>query len=235
MNKFFAIIFAYMLSVSSAFAGNILAAETPEAMFANLIATDQGVKPAQVRIIITKGSQELAAGKQAGLRIVSLKIDTHSDNFFANVSAGYENPFEVKGKYEKIRPIPVLSHNMEKDAVITTADITYIDVSEKLLNRGYLTDETALVGKRATRSIPANKPVMPSTLANAKLVLKGNMVTATYKSDLITLQNSVVAMEDGTVGEIIKLKNVSSNKIITGKVTAQNNVELNIQNQLASN
>mgnify|MGYP000629663969 CR=1 FL=1 len=230
MNKFLAIIFAYMLSISSAFAS-----DKAESVFADIIASDQGMKAEQVRIIITKGSKELEAAKPAGIRVLSMRIDTRADNFSATVASGYTNKFEVKGKFEKIRLVPVLSQNIKKDAMITASDITYTDISEKQISRGYVTKETDLIGKVAARDIMAGKPVLPTLLASEKLILKGAIVTAIYKSDLLQLQNSVTAMEDGRVGETIRLKNTDSNRVIHGRVTAANTVELTTLNQLASN
>ncbi len=219
-----------MLSVSNAFA-----ADNVEAVFADIIASDKGMKAEQVRIIITKGNKELEAAKLTGIRVVSMKIDTRTDNFSAVVVNGHSNRFEVKGKFEKIRQIPVLSRSLEKDEKITTSDIAYIGIEERKLRRGYVTDENALIGKVAARGIAAGKPVMPSLLASEKVISKGAMVTAIYKSELLQLSDSVLAMEDGAVGEVIRLKNTNSNKVIHGKVTAANTVELTSLKQLASN
>lgn len=234
MGKFLAIIFAYMLSISSAFAATT-ATDNGESIFADIIASDQGMQASDFRIIIMKGGKELNAARSQGIRVVSMKIDTRNDNFMAVIARANNSTFEVKGKFEKIRQIPVLSRAFKKEEVITAADISYTGVEESKLRRGYITEASTLIGKVATRDIAANRPVMPSLIANEKVVLKGAMVTAIYKSDLLQLSDTVQAMEDGAIGESIRLKNTNSNKVIRGKVTAVNTVELTTLKQLASN
>ena len=230
MNKFFAIVFAYMISISSAFAN-----DAPESIFADIIASDKGMKSEEVRIIITKGSKELTAAQKQGIRVLSMRIDTRNDHFSAVVATSKNTQFEVKGKFEKIRQVPVLSRAFKKNELIMAADIAYVDASEKQLSRGYVIEEKALIGKIAKRDIAANKPIMPSLLTEEKVITKGAMVTAIYKSDLLQLSDTVEAMEDGAIGETIRLKNTNSSKVIHGKVTAANTVELTTLKQFASN
>ena len=229
MAKFAAVLFAYMLSVSSAFA-----ADSAESIFAGLIANDQGIASKNVRVIITKGTKEIASAK-GSIRIISLKLDTKFDNFYATVSAANLGKFDVMGKYEKLRQVPVLSRRVNKNETILAEDITYQDVNEKILSRGIITDENKIIGKGANRPINIGKPITAQMLTAPIVISKGSSVKAIYKSELLTIENSAVAMEDGAMGATIRLKNENSNKVIRGKVTAENTVELTPLSQVASN
>jgi len=221
-----------MISVSSAFA---VAPTSADEMFAKAIATDQGVKPKQVRVMIVKGKKELESAKTS-IKLLSIRIDKRFDNFYANVRIDDSADFEVNGKFEKVTRIPVLSRKITRDEIITAADITYMDVNEKLLVRGIVTDEKQLIGKGVAKTVFPQKAIMPSSLTAAKFISRGATVTTVFKNNLLTIESTAVALEDGAEGEVIRLKNPDSNRVIRGTVTEQNRVIIsdNIK-QVASN
>jgi flagella basal body P-ring formation protein FlgA len=240
MSKFLAIVFAYMLSISSAIAMERVASDnvvtiSAQNALAEIIANDQGLKPNNLRVIIIKGKNALATVQGQNLRVVSLKIDTRFDKFYAILSNGTNN-FEISGKFERVRQIPVMARKMLKGETITKADITYTNVNEKIISRGYIADEKLLIGKALTRMVQENKPVMAESLEAAAVVKKDSMVTATYKSGSVILQDNLMALEDGAVGDVIRLKNTNSQRVAKGKVISENNVEITpVNKQLASN
>lgn len=227
MNRFLTIVFAYMLSTSSAFASN-----NAESLIAGIIASDQGVRVENVRVIIKQGSEQVQ--NKSDLRVISLKLDTKFDNFSATLASGNTDPFVISGKFEKMRKVPTLTRKVNKGETIMASDIGSMEVNEKLLSRGLLTDESIIIGKGAARAIMPNKPLTAQMLVAATVITKGSNVTAIYKSNALTLQNTVTAMEDGAMGETIRLKNTESNRVIHGRITAANTVELTTLNQLAS-
>lgn len=231
MTKFLTIVFAYMLSVSSAFA----ATDNADAYFAQLIAAEKGVKPANIRVIIVKGKTELEAVKSE-LKVLSLRIDDRFDNFYAKVVADNSALFEVNGKFERIRKAPVLSRKITRDETITAADITYIDINEKAVERGIITDANQLIGKGVAKTIFPNRAIMPASITAPKFISRGNTVKTIFKNNLLTIESSAIALEDGLEGDVIRLKNSDSNRIIRGKVTKENTVLIsNNSKELASN
>ena len=58
-------------------------------------------------------------------------------------------------------------------------------------------------------------------LRPAKLVSKGDVVTLTYVLNNLELVVSVESLEDGRLGDKIRLKNTESGEVIRGKVTGK--------------
>lgn len=91
------------------------------------------------------------------------------------------------------------------------SDITY-------LPRNILTDISAVEGKVAERFIPANTVLTGSMIGVPLAVKRGNIVTLLLADDLISIVTKGKAMENGRVGEVIRVKNLDSRKDVYGKV-----------------
>lgn len=82
----------------------------------------------------------------------------------------------------------------------------------------------AVLGKVATRTISANAPVLRSMLAAPASVLKGDQAVAVYRDDAVWLSLPVIAERNGRIGEIIPVRNPSSQKVLFGRVTGDGKV-----------
>jgi len=94
------------------------------------------------------------------------------------------------------------------------------------LTRGYFTKPADVIGKIAKTAINKEKVVTPYSLASAKLVQRGKNVTIVAKSDTVTVKMNGNAMSDGHMGEIIKVKNLRSHRIIDAEVIDTNLVRV---------
>jgi flagella basal body P-ring formation protein FlgA len=233
MSKALAIIFAYMLSVSSAFASPVAEVES---LLAKYIASEKGLAPAKIGVQITKGKQVIATAKASNISLLALSINESTHDFYALISIGGAQSQEISGKYSNLSPLPVLSRNMNKGEVITESDVTIAYVSEKLAQRGFVNDISTLLGKATTRPIHKNLPIMPKQIAAPKIIEKDKNITMKLASNIIKLEDAGIALEAGGLGEYIRVKNANSNKIVKAKVIDANTVEVTpIGQQLAQN
>jgi len=122
--------------------------------------------------------------------------------------------------------VPVLKTRMDADAVISEADIAYIELDSRRAKNGYILDATQLIGKSPTRSIAANRPIREAQIKAQTLVHDKKSVTIYFKNKFIQMQDMGIAMEDGAEGDYIRVKNATSNIMIRGKVVGENLVEV---------
>ena len=90
------------------------------------------------------------------------------------------------------------------------------DVS--LMQPGYINDPAALIDKLATRPIPAGSVIYSAYIAEPRLVKRGERVDIQSGSPGFMITSTGVAMMDGTKGQKISVKNISSNRVIQGTV-----------------
>jgi flagella basal body P-ring formation protein FlgA len=111
------------------------------------------------------------------------------------------------------------SANLPKGHIIREDDIAPVKQNLSKLNRGYFTDKQQLVGKQTRRRLYQGRIITPSQVKAPLLVKRGEQVELIARSDSFAVRMSGKAMMDGARGERIRVKNLSSRRIIEGTVT----------------
>ena len=77
-----------------------------------------------------------------------------------------------------------------------------------------------------TRSLRIGEIIKINDLRAAKLVKKGDIVTLTYERNSLQLVVTLESLEDGRLGEKIRLVNPESGEIILGKVSGRGTADM---------
>jgi flagella basal body P-ring formation protein FlgA len=89
-----------------------------------------------------------------------------------------------------------------------------------------MTDAGKVVGLMARRQIAAGMPLNEALLDKPPLVKSGNAVMIMARIGDITVTASGKALQEGGEGEIVRVQNLSSNKILTARVVDKATVEV---------
>ncbi|MCW9012229.1 MAG: flagellar basal body P-ring formation chaperone FlgA [Gammaproteobacteria bacterium] len=108
---------------------------------------------------------------------------------------------------------------IEKGQLISEADISLVNTNLARLNYGYFSDKTQLIGKQAKRRLSQNRVITPNQVKKPLLIKRGEQVALVIASDSFSVKMSGTAMMNGSRGERIRVKNLSSKRIIEGTVT----------------
>lgn len=108
---------------------------------------------------------------------------------------------------------------IEKGQLISEADISLVNTNLARLNYGYFSDKTQLIGKQAKRRLSQNRVITPNQVKKPLLIKRGEQVALVISSDSFSVKMSGTAMMNGSRGERIRVKNLSSKRIIEGTVT----------------
>ncbi|BAN49925.1 flagellar basal body P-ring formation chaperone FlgA [Metapseudomonas resinovorans] len=84
--------------------------------------------------------------------------------------------------------------------------------------QGFFQDPAAVAGMTAKRRIRANQLVTPALLSSALMVKRGQKVKIQASHEGIVAATAGEALADGREGEVIRVKNLSSQKSIDAKV-----------------
>jgi flagella basal body P-ring formation protein FlgA len=135
-------------------------------------------------------------------------------------SKNVQVPFRIFTK----RKLFVLKETGKKDTLLTRRDLF---VKETYMN-GRSTEYPAsiedVVGKILKRDVPVNAIVTNGMLEEPLTVQKGEIVTIIAENKKLLIQSKGKAVDKGRVGDMVRVKNISSGKEITGRVTASNAV-----------
>jgi flagellar basal body P-ring formation protein FlgA len=115
-------------------------------------------------------------------------------------------------------------------AVVYPGDI----LSEDMLADQPLTDSAArgaialshdqLVGKMAKRTLLPGKPIPLAAIDNPRVIRNGAEVTMVYIDGALTITTVGAAMQDGAIGDLIKVRNQDSGVTVQGRIRADGSV-----------
>ncbi|VAW84757.1 Flagellar basal-body P-ring formation protein FlgA [hydrothermal vent metagenome] len=93
------------------------------------------------------------------------------------------------------------------------------DISSRSI--GYITDIKAIEGKILRRPLRHNSIIPPNALTEAMLIKRGDRVTILAQNTGVKVHMKGKALKNGAKGEIIRVRNLSSKRIIEGKVLSE--------------
>lgn len=130
----------------------------------------------------------------------------------------YREDVELTGRYDELVSIPVLGERKQYKTVVTPSDITHMEVLKSSLTHETITDEKQLVGMVLKRSVREMKPIKVKDLIREQIIEKDKVINMVYKTPFVTLKTSGIAMENGARGDMVRVRNTASNKIVKAKI-----------------
>lgn len=76
-----------------------------------------------------------------------------------------------------------------------------------------------LIGKVAAKTILPNRLIFPTDFTEGNIVEPGQAVRVIYQTDAITISLEAVALEGGVAGDVVRIRNRDSARIVSGRVS----------------
>lgn len=140
----------------------------------------------------------------------------------------------VTGRVVVERPVPILAHRLEAGDTIGADDIDWTKVPEDRITADVVTEESQLVGRELRRDKAEDELFHARDVMPQQLVKRGALVTMRIATPYMTVTAQGKAEQDGAQGDVIRLLNTRSNRVIEGTVTGPDTVDIRTAQQLAS-
>ena len=131
-------------------------------------------------------------------------------------------PATVTG-YENV---VIAKQGIFRGTVITKQHLTIKKTDLSKAYYGYFTSKEPVIGMQASRSIPARSIINKLFLELPDIIKEGQEIFIQAKTHGINVQLKGKALSDGKLGQLIRVKNKSSGKIIQAKVISSTKVEV---------
>lgn len=122
--------------------------------------------------------------------------------------------------------IPVLASAVTAGQRIEASNLTTKMVDEKAVYASTISQPEELAGMQATRKLAAGVPLTKLQVKPAMDVQRNSLVNLVYNAPGVQLSGSAQALEEGRVGQSIRVLNVASRATLVGVVTAPDTVEI---------
>lgn len=143
------------------------------------------------------------------------------------------DPPESWSIYTQVRIIHTVSvmqarHAIPRGTSVADAELIAVDTDISKLQRGYFRDQKSLKGWRSKRTIRAGETLSPGMMVKEKAVARGDRVVIVASTAGINIRMQGEALSDGTVGQQISVRNLSSERVVRGRVVGRGEVEVTL-------
>lgn len=172
---------------------------------------------------------------QIGVR--DLFYDNHYKRFTATVEVPANSPsatrIRVTGRVFQTVDVPVLSRQVSRGDVIAARDISWAKMREDTIRRDIAIDPSQIVGMTPRQLVRSGQMISTSDLQKPVAVARGALVTMVLKNGSMSLSAQGHAVEQGSVGDVIRVTNSHSNLTVEGRIEGPNMVSVSLNGATA--
>ena len=125
----------------------------------------------------------------------------------------------------ELEPIVVANEHLMRGEVIQAHHLSVEMRPKHFVRVQHLQDKALLIGSRSKRNIRSGLPVVLNQIC---MVCKGDNITIFATIRGLKIKTSGLALEDGTLGEQVRVKNAKSGKVLNARVDGVESVQVNI-------
>jgi flagella basal body P-ring formation protein FlgA len=167
----------------------------------------------------------------------SFDFDPVSKRFRCEIVAGRGAAavsLPVAGRANVKRHVPVLAHRLESGTVIALTDIDWATVSDDRVAANVVTSADQLIGHELRHNVNDGDVLHTNDIMPARLVTRGSLVTLKIETPYMQLTAQGRALQDGAEGDVVRVNNTQSNRMVEGTVTGPGEVSIHTGQKLAS-
>ena len=116
------------------------------------------------------------------------------------------------------KDVLALKRPLPQNSIITPDAVHKVKKDVSQLGKGFFEKIQNLQKYRLLRALPADTIITPAYLKKRLMVKSGQIVTIENNSAYISIKMSGKALNNGAIGDTVKVKNLSSGKIIQAEV-----------------
>lgn len=122
----------------------------------------------------------------------------------------------------------VASRPLPRGVALTEDAIRYAPRDPADLSGAWYTQPKQLLGLETRRAIRAGEVLSPQLVTSARLIRRGQELILFATTGAMTVTMKGKALEDGVEGDIVRVRNLSSNRIVEGRVIDADKVQVSL-------
>lgn len=190
----------------------------------------------EATVIGRRSTEIIRRSVPVAMKVVDLEVDEENRRFQAVLGfateEGINRPAEhigrltMAGRYDEMVEVPTVKFRLKSGDIIREQDIEWQKMPASRIDRGTVREAELLVGKSPLRGITAGRAIQQDEIEHPPIVLRRAPVHMQYNTESITISAIGTAMQDGAMGQKIKVRNDDSGVIIDARVVDRGRVEV---------
>ncbi len=134
---------------------------------------------------------------------------------------GQRRSFTFRARIEVARDVVVADDTLAYNRILTAGDVRVKRKWVRSMDPKLVTSVDQVEGKMLVTNVPAGGEINTYMLKEPKLVKRGEVVRLQLDRGAIQISTLAICEEDGVRGALVKIKNMSSNRIVYAKVKGE--------------
>ena len=227
-----------LTSVAVTRAGKAISHDTITKTIAEAIRAQGDDGDKSIQLSGAQGTLYVPANSQEAVTIKEMNYNRTTGMFTATLTvpgdAGHMASATVTGRATDVVRIPVLNRAVSRGQIISKNDIDWTEVSPSRVQGTVVSDPADLIGKAARRPLRADSPLRTADVQEPILIGKNTLVTLVAAGPNLMLTTVGRSLDDGAKGEVIRVMNNQSHKLVQGTVISANEVRVEISSRFAA-
>ena len=144
------------------------------------------------------------------------------------VDGGKTKEMSFSGKAKVFVTVPVAAHDLKTGRIITSDDLLTTRVPQENIKDADPVKTEDLIGKEIKKSVKAGQRIAKNDIRSQVMVAKGKIVTLNFTKGGIMLSAQGKAVENGGLGDTVRVMNLQSKSVVQGIVTGPETVSINV-------
>ncbi|MCH2546181.1 MAG: flagellar basal body P-ring formation chaperone FlgA [Alphaproteobacteria bacterium] len=132
----------------------------------------------------------------------------------------------LSGRFDEMVDVPVVKFRLSSADIIREQDMEWLKLPQNRIKRETITEMAQLIGKSPVRGLSPNRAIESDEVQSPPLVTRRMPVRMRYNTENISIQAVGTAMQDGAMGERIKVRNDDSGVEVDATVVDRGHVEV---------
>lgn len=180
------------------------------------------IQPVDARLNLSYCSSDLQIQHRPSNRI--------SGRLTMKISCDGESPWRihVPVKVQAFDNIVVSRLPLAMGTQITEQDVTVELKDVSRLRNGYFSSASQVAGYVTKRPLGADQVLNANLLKPPQMIDRGEKVVILAEGSGLSIRTTGIAMEDGAHGELIRVKNAKTNKVVEGRISGPGQIKVSL-------
>ena len=235
MKKVLLVLLVLLVPVGPAMAQNIVAAEDIAAAVTAFVTQQlQGQLAEGARleidtrwqgnVVVTNGDPQIRVRRASsrplrGPTVLRVGIDAGGQT---------QRTMSVTADIRHLRPVLVASRMLRRGEALMLDLVELVECDITQLRHGYFTDVDALGDMRTRRSVVAGDVLTRNHVEVIPVINRGDEVELVARTNSLAISALGQAMQDGGIGERIRVKNSDSGKVLYGQILDASTIQVGL-------
>ncbi|QIT56179.1 flagellar basal body P-ring formation protein FlgA [Aquisalimonas sp. 2447] len=132
----------------------------------------------------------------------------------------------VSVRVEMLKEVYAAARTIPRGSRIGEEDIMRVEMDVNRMTRGYFTSAEQLLGMESQRALREGDIITASRVGAPQLVERGQTVLITAENGSTRISMNGEALQSGALGERIRVRNSSSERVVEGEIVADSRVRV---------